>query len=163
MRLCPPVYAIGREGRANCELGGYRLPAGTAILVCEWVLHRDPRFFADPQTFAPDRWADGLSGRLPCYAYFQFSGMARVGLGNTFAVQEALLVLATLAQRFHFTLVPGQRITPKLCITLRPEPGIRMVLTARQGHSFLGKVPAPRRARSRRRRHSPGTCHRSRS
>jgi cytochrome P450 len=131
MRLYPPVYAIGREAREGCEVGGYRLPAGTAVLLCQWVLHRDPRFFVDPEKFDPDRWADGLAGRLPRYTYFPFSGGPRVCLGSTFAVQEALLVLATVAQRFHFTLAPGQRITPKPCITLRPEPGIWVGLAGR--------------------------------
>jgi cytochrome P450 len=131
MRLYPPVYALGREARADCELGGYGVPAGTAVLVCPWVLHRDPRFFADPETFAPGRWADGLAGRLPRCAYLPFSAGPRVCLGSTFAMQEALLVLATVAQRFRFAPVPGERITPKPCITLRPEPGIRMILAGR--------------------------------
>jgi cytochrome P450 len=131
MRLYPPVYAIGREARQECVIGGYRVPAGTAVLIFPWVLHRDPRYFADPAKFDPDRWANGLAGRLPRYAYFPFSGGPRVCLGKEFAMLEAVLVLATVAQRFHFTLVPGQRITPKPCITLRPEPGIRMELAER--------------------------------
>jgi cytochrome P450 len=131
MRLYPPVYAIGREARADWDMGEYRVPAGTAVLVSQWVLHRDPRFFAAPEKFDPDRWADGLAGRLPRYAYFPFSAGPRVCLGTTFAMEEALLVLATVAQRYHFTLVPGQRITPKPCITLRPEPGVRMILAGR--------------------------------
>jgi cytochrome P450 len=131
MRLYPPVYAIGREAQQECVIGGYRVPAGTAVLMCPWVLHRDPRYFADPAKFDPDRWADGLAGRLPRYAYFPFSGGPRVCLGGAFAMMEAVLVLAAVAQRFQFTLAPGQRISPKPCITLRPEPGIRMVLAER--------------------------------
>lgn len=81
--------------------------------------------------FRPERWADDRARRLPRYAYFPFGGGPRQCIGNAFATMEAVLLLATMAQRFRLTMVPGQRVTPTPYITLRPEPGIRMRLARR--------------------------------
>src|SRR5262249_3397607 len=97
LRLYPPAYIIGREAVEPSVVGGYAVPAGTTLLMSQWVLHRDPRYFNDPDSFNPDRWADGLAQRLPKYAYFPFGGGPRVCIGNTFAMQEAVLLLATIA------------------------------------------------------------------
>jgi cytochrome P450 len=131
MRLYPPAYAVGRETVEGFELGGYRLPAGTALLTVQWVVHRDPRYYVEPDVFNPDRWADGLAKRLPRYAYFPFSGGPRVCMGSSFAMMEAVLVLATVAQQYRFTLLPGHPVVPKPSITLRPKHGIKMVLRKR--------------------------------
>ncbi len=131
MRLYPPVYTIGREPIADCEIAGYPVTAGTTLLMSQWVMHRDPRFYEDPLEFRPERWADGLARRLPKYAYFPFGGGPRTCIGNTFAQMEAVLILATMAPRFHFDLVPGHPVEPGPSITLRPRSGIRAVLRRR--------------------------------
>jgi cytochrome P450 len=128
LRLYPPVYAVGREAVHDCTIGGYPVSAGTTLLLSQWVVHRDPRFFPDPEVFDPDRWAGERLMGLPKYAYFPFGGGPRVCIGNTFAVTEAILVLATIGQQFRFRLVPGQAIRPMAHLTLRPEHGIRMTL-----------------------------------
>ena len=131
MRLYPPAYAIGREAVGDCEVGGYRFPAGTTIFASPWVMHRDPRYFERPRTFEPGRWADGLAKRLPRFAYFPFGGGPRVCIGNAFAMMEATLILAAVVQRFRLALEPGQVLEPFPSITLRPRHAIRMRLARR--------------------------------
>src|SRR5262249_13730556 len=126
MRLYPPAYAIGREARAACELGGYHVPAGQTILMCQWVTDRDPRYFAHPEKVDPDRWEGDLASRLPKYAYFPFGGGPRVCVGSTFAMIEAVLVLAAIARRFRVERADNEPVRPRPSITLRPERGIRM-------------------------------------
>jgi cytochrome P450 len=128
MRLYPPAYAIGREAAAPCEVLGYPVPAGTTVFMSQWVMHRDPRFWHDPEKFDPDRWEGGLAQRLPRFAYFPFGGGPRLCIGNHFAMMEAVLVLATMAQRFRLTLVPGHPVVPWPSMTLRPRHGIQVVL-----------------------------------
>ncbi len=128
MRLYPPAYVIGREAVAACDLGGWRIPAGGTVLMSQWAMHRDPRFYDDPERFTPQRWADGLAKRLPKYAYFPFGGGPRVCIGNTFATIEATLVLATLAQRFRFTRVSEAEVKPRPALTLRPSGPIELRL-----------------------------------
>jgi cytochrome P450 len=94
----------------------------------QWLLHRDARWFTEPERFHPDRWADGLAKRLPKFAYFPFGGGPRQCIGNSFAMMEATLVLATLAQRCRFTLVPGPPIRPAPGLTLKPSRGIEAVV-----------------------------------
>ncbi len=135
MRLYPAAYMMGRQAVAACDLGGYRLAPGATVLMSQWVMHRDPRWFDNPERFDPDRWADGLARRLPRFAYFPFGGGPRVCIGNSFALMEAQLVLATLARRCRFSLVPGPPVRPAPAITLKPERGIPAVvrLTAKRG------------------------------
>jgi cytochrome P450 len=135
MRLYPAAYMLGRQAVAACELGGYHLPAKATVLMSQWLLHRDARWFTEPERFHPDRWADGLAKRLPKFAYFPFGGGPRQCIGNSFAMMEAVLVLATLAQRCRFTLVPGEPIRPAPGLTLKPSRGIEAVvrLTSCQG------------------------------
>ena len=116
----------------DCVIGGYRVPKGTVALVSQWTMHRDPRFYDDPEAFRPERWQDGLAKRLPKYAYFPFGGGPRVCIGNAFATMEATLVLATMAQRFRLDLAPGHPVETETYLTLRPKYGMRMVVhTAR--------------------------------
>jgi cytochrome P450 len=129
MRVYPPVYLIGREPLTDVELGGFRVKKGSTVFMSQWVSHRDPKYFDDPETFRPERWADGLAKRLPKYAYYPFGGGPRICLGNTFAMMEAVLLLATIGRRWRFTLEPGQTITPWPTITLKPRPGVMAVLT----------------------------------
>jgi cytochrome P450 len=131
MRLYPPAFIIGREALANVEIGGYHCPRGTTVLMPQGVVHRDARFFTDPDEFRPERWRDDFEKRLPKCAYFPFGSGPRICIGNTFAMVEMTIVLATIAQRFQFTLVPGQTVTPRLQFTLRPSPGILTTVTPR--------------------------------
>jgi cytochrome P450 len=131
LRLYPPAPALGREALTDFEIGGYRVAKGTDILVSQWVMHRDSRYFADPDAFHPDRWADGLANRIPRYAYFPFGGGPRLCIGNSFATMEATLILASVAQQFHLELLPGHPVIPEMIPTLRPKYGLRMVVHRR--------------------------------
>jgi cytochrome P450 len=132
MRVYPPVYLIGREATCDLELGGYRVKRGTTIFMSQWVSHRDPRYFGpDPEAFRPERWLDGLAKRIPKYAYYPFGGGPRVCIGNTFALMEAAILLATVGQRYRFTLDPGAVIETSPQITLLPTYGIPATLALR--------------------------------
>lgn len=131
MRLYPPAYIIGRLSIAPFELAGYSFPPGTGVVMVPWVTHRDARFFNAPLEFQPERWLDGLAERLPPYAYFPFGGGPRRCIGQGFAQMEAALLLATIAPRFRFPLVPGHAVVPQPLVTLRPKNGIRVTLEPR--------------------------------
>jgi cytochrome P450 len=137
LRLYPPVWATGREARCDCQLGGTTaapprpIRSGTIVMMSQWVLQRDPRFFERPDEFVPERWLDGLAMRLPKFVYFPFGGGPRICMGNGFAMMEAVLILATIAQQVRPMLVPGQSITPWPTAALRPRPGVRMVTRRR--------------------------------
>jgi cytochrome P450 len=131
MRLYPPAYGLGRQAERATEVAGQAIAAGDVLIAPTWVVHRDRRWFEGPEVFRPERWSGDLAQRLPRFAYFPFGGGPRQCIGNSFAQMEATLVLAAIAQRFRLSLVPGQRVTPTPYITLRPEPGIRMLLAPR--------------------------------
>lgn len=131
MRLYPPGWFIGRAALADVRLGGYTVPKGAVILMSQYVMHRDGRFFEEPERFKPARWENDLQDRLPRGAYFPFSAGDRHCIGEGFAWQEALLILATLVERWRFELVPGQRIRPKPSVTLRPDTPIKMIIRSR--------------------------------
>ena len=133
MRLYPPAWGIGRRALQEFELGGYRIPAGTTIFIMQWVTHRDARFFPDPERFEPERWRDDpiRKGRIPRFAYFPFGGGPRVCIGAGFAMMEATLLLAGIAQRYRFTLAPNAKVTPHFSVTLRPKHGLPMTLHCR--------------------------------
>jgi cytochrome P450 len=131
LRLYPPVWALPRDALHNTELGGVRVAAGTAVLLCPWVTQRDPRWYPEPEAFRPERWSKDLANRLPRYAYFPFGGGQRQCIGNGFALQEAALVLATVAQRFRLTVEPGKTVQPEVVLNLRPKPGVPLVVLRR--------------------------------
>ena len=131
MRLYPPAYALGRQAITRTEVAGHPIPARVIVIVPTWVVHRDARWFPDPDAFRPERWADGAARQLPRFAYLPFGGGPRQCIGSSFAMMEAVLLLATIAQHFRLTLLPGQTVTPTPYVTLRPEPGMRMLLTRR--------------------------------
>jgi cytochrome P450 len=133
MRLYPPAWVIGREALNEFEVHGYRLRAGTNVLMIPWITHRDARFYRESERFDPDRWSDDptRSGRLPRFAYFPFGGGPRVCIGAGFAMMEATLLLATIAQRFHLRLTSDRSIEMLPLVTLRPKNGIKMMLQER--------------------------------
>jgi len=132
MRLYPPAAGFAREPIEDVTIGGYRVPTGSLVTVNTYALHRDPRFFDDPERFHPERFAAGWEERIPRYAYLPFGGGPRVCIGNGFAMMEARLILATVAQRWQLTLEPGQDVRPIQLVTTRPKGGIRMKLKARE-------------------------------
>jgi cytochrome P450 len=130
MRLYPPAYVVGRRPAEDVTIGGHLIPAGTNVLMSQWIVHRDPRWFADALRFNPGRWADGFINSLPKYAYFPFGGGPRVCIGNTFAIFEATLVLAMMAERFTLELTNERPIRIQPAVTLRPGEPIMMRIRA---------------------------------
>jgi cytochrome P450 len=131
MRLYPAAYAIGREALADMELGGWPVRRGQTVLMSQWVTHRDPRFWDNPDKFDPDRWDSERTANLPKYAYFPFGGGPRVCIGNHFSTIEALLLMAAIVQKFRFERTDSEPVRPRPSLTLRPERGIMMKLHAR--------------------------------
>jgi cytochrome P450 len=129
MRLYPPAYTIGREAIDDCEIGGYPVPKGTTIFMSAWVSHRDPRWFADPLEFRPDRWNNDFAKTLPRFAFLPFGGGPRLCIGNSFALMEAALILAAVVRRYRFEFV--REVNPFASITLRPEGGMPLRVTRR--------------------------------
>jgi cytochrome P450 len=131
MRLYPPAWGIAREALADCEIGGYHVPKGTQLFMIQWLVHRDSRWFDDPETFRPRRWDNDLIKRLPRCTYFPFGDGPRVCIGNHFAMMEAVLCLATIAQKYRLNLEPGQVLELVPSVTLRPRHSLRMRLESR--------------------------------
>lgn len=120
MRLYPPAWAIGRTSLRDRELGGFQIKKGDALVMSQWSLHRDPRFFDDPESFRPARWLDGLERRLPQFAYFPFGGGPRTCVGNHFAMLELGVVLSAIVRRVDLTLLEGEVLPLLPAVTLRP-------------------------------------------
>jgi len=133
MRLYPPAYALGREAINDCEIGGFRVPAGAQVFMFQWATQRDARFFVEPETFRPERWTPEFTASLPKYAYFPFGGGPRACIGNYFAMMEVILLLATIGQRFRFSLVPDHPVSLMPAMSLRPTAGIRVTVEKRCG------------------------------
>jgi len=131
MRLYPPIPEFARQALSDVRLGEYVIPKGTIVMVPVFAMHHDPRWFEDPDSFRPERFAGGAERALPKLAYLPFGGGPRVCIGNAFAQMEATLLLATLAQRYRLSLAPGQRVVPEATLTLRPRDDLPMRLHAR--------------------------------
>ena len=128
MRLYPPAYVFSRAVKEDDVIGGFRIPGGTMVDLSPYVTHRHPDFWERPDEFLPERFAPEASAQRPRYAYFPFSGGPRQCIGNGFAMMEAQLILATVAQRYRPRCVPGNVLTPEPLITLRPKGGLPMNL-----------------------------------
>jgi cytochrome P450 len=131
MRLFPTVWMLGRRALEDTTIGDYDVPAKSIVMMSPWVVQRDPRWFARPTRFDPDRWDGDETARRARFAYFPFGGGSRKCLGESFAWMESTLVLALLAQRWRLSLVRGHPIAPQPRITLRPKYGIRVVVERR--------------------------------
>ncbi len=132
MRLYPPAWGLARIAVEDHELGGYPVKKGMGVAMAQWVVHRDTRWYDKPEEFRPERWEGDFAKRIPRFAYFPFGGGPRQCIGNSFALMEATLILATIAQRYRLRLVPYHPVVPLASITLRPRYGVRVVLESRQ-------------------------------
>jgi cytochrome P450 len=131
MRLYPPVHTIAREALADDTLAGRHVPKGSAVLIAPWVLHRHRQIWHNPGLFDPERFSPEQSSGRARFVYLPFGGGRRICIGAAFATAEATLLLATIAQRYRLSLVPGHPVEPQGLITLRARHGMKMVLVPR--------------------------------
>lgn len=122
MRLFPPVYMFGREALRDISIADFTVRKGESVVMSQWIMHRDERFYAEPLQFRPERWTPEFERELPKYAYLPFGGGPRVCIGKEVAMLEAVSVLATLARGFRVKLESAGELRPWPTVTLRP-PG----------------------------------------
>jgi cytochrome P450 len=128
LRIYPPAWYAERAPLSDTELGGYRIPAHSPIVISVYVTHRDPRFFDQPERFLPERFLGVEDRQFP--AYLPFGAGSHLCIGNRFALMEAQLLIASIAQRFELALVPGTEVRTRALITLGVE-GLNMVVKQR--------------------------------
>jgi len=128
MRLYPPAHTMAREPIAVDYVLGQRIPPGAIVLIAPWLLHRKASLWPEPHRFNPDRFMT----EPPRFSYIPFGAGQRICIGAAFAMTEAILILATIAQRYRLRLKPGHPIEPQGLITLRPRHGMPMTLQHRQ-------------------------------
>ncbi len=129
MRLYPPAWALGRQAIDDYKVGGYTIPKGSIILMSQYVMHRNPRYFPEPERYYPDRWTEEFKKQLPRFSYFPFGGGIRGCVGEPFAWLEAILLLATICRQWRMKHVPSHKVELKALITLRPKYGMHMKIT----------------------------------
>jgi cytochrome P450 len=134
MRLYPPAWAIGRRALESFEARGYVIPKRSVVLMSQYIMHRDPRYFPEPDRFDPERWTPEAQASRPKFSYFPFGGGTRVCIGEQFAWMEGVLLIAALARKWRMKLEPGHPVEIQPLITLRPKHGMRMVLERRAGY-----------------------------
>lgn len=130
MRLYPPIYVIQRTAVEDDELGGYRVAAGTDVTISIYAIHHNQAHWENPEGFDPDRFLPERSAGRERYAFMPFSGGGRICIGNNFALMEAKVVLAMIAQKFRLDLVTGHPVVPHPMVVLRPKHGLSMYVKA---------------------------------
>jgi len=131
MRIYPPVWLIVRHPLVDTDLGGYMIPAGAYVHLCQYTMHRDPRYFPDPERFNPERWTPEAMAQRPKFSYFPFGGGKRKCIGDEFAITEGIIVMATLARKWRLRRVSQAPVQLEPLITLRPKNGMRMTVQKR--------------------------------
>jgi cytochrome P450 len=131
LRLYPPAPFMGREALGRDELAGCRIEKGTQVLISPWIVHRHRRLWDDPDAFRPERFMPPRDRNIPRGAFIPFGLGPRICIGRGFAVQEILVVLATILPVFRFVLLDPPAIMPQARITLRPARGMKMIVTPR--------------------------------
>lgn len=130
MRLYPPVWGIARRAREDDVIGDHFVPKKSRVIVSPYVTHRDPEVWEEPETFWPERWLNGSTRDLPKYAWFPFGGGQRQCVGRDFALTEATIVLAMLADRFSVEIAPWQNVQAEPIFTLKPADGMDAIVSA---------------------------------
>jgi cytochrome P450 len=129
LRLYPTAWGISRVALSDFQVGGYNIPAGAAIVMGQWGMRRDPRYYESPLEFKLQRWETEKAKTLPKFAYFPFGGGPRRCISHAFAWMEAVLVLAAIVPRVRFTLVTDHPVEAIPSFTLYPRHGIKMGVT----------------------------------
>ena len=132
MRLYPPVWAIGRQAIRDDEVLGYYVPKGCNLVLSQWLVHRHPAFWTNPERFEPERFSTERAAGRPRYAFFPFGGGPRMCIGNFFALTEAQIVLATVAQKYRLRVLADAPVEPHPLVTLRPRHGVKITLERRE-------------------------------
>ncbi len=128
MRLYPPAWRIGRYAIEAFDMGSYHFPKGTIFLISQWVMHRHPEFWENPDEFHPERWDPVRGEKMTPWTYFPFGGGPRICIGMPFAQLEAKLLLATILQHYTPRLVPDFPVQLQQLVTLRPKGGLPMIV-----------------------------------
>jgi cytochrome P450 len=131
MRLYPPAWITGRRALNDYQIKDYFIPARSLILMSQYVMHRNEKYFVDPLKFDPERWRPEAKESRPKFSYFPFGGGPRMCIGENFAWMEGVLMIATLAQRWKMKLVEGHPVKLQPIVTLRPKYGMKMVVGRR--------------------------------
>jgi cytochrome P450 len=131
MRLYPPSWAIGRQAIEDCKIGNYDIPVGSSILMSQYLMHHDPRYFPEPERFDPERWNPQERTKRPRFSYFPFGGGVRSCIGETFAWMEGIVIIATIARRWKMRVMPKHPIVLQPLVTLRPKYGMQVKLIHR--------------------------------
>ena len=131
MRLYPPAWAVGRRALNDFEANGYLIPARSMVLMSQYIVHRDPRFYPNPERFDPERWRPEIAAARPKFSYFPFGGGTRICIGEQFAWMEGILVLATIGRHWRMRYLDDSppEIEPR--ITLRPKSPLRVQVERR--------------------------------
>ena len=132
MRLYPPAHTLAREAVAADEVLGSKIPAGATVLIVPWLLHRKSTIWERPDRFEPERFSPERAAARPRFGYIPFGAGPRICIGAAFAMAEAMLILATIAQRYRLQLAPGHPVEPQGLITLRARHGMKMMLRRRK-------------------------------
>jgi cytochrome P450 len=132
LRLYPPAFSLGRTAIGPDVVGGVKVPKGSIVSVSVYVTHRNPMLWPDPDRFDPERFAPERAAGRHRFAYFPFGGGPRICIGQGFAMAEALVVIANIAQRFRFSMAPGHTVQPIGLLTLRPKDGVWVTAAPRQ-------------------------------
>ena len=137
LRLYPPAWGFSRQAIGSDEIGGFHLPRGWLVFLIPFVMHRHRAYWQEPESFDPERFAPERSSARPKFVYLPFGAGPRQCIGNQFAMIEAQLALATLAQGYRLALVPGHLVEPWPLITLRPRHGVKMMVESRTSQRSL--------------------------
>ncbi|MGH9631574.1 MAG: cytochrome P450 [Bryobacteraceae bacterium] len=128
LRIYPPAWAMSRLVVQNYNAGGYDIPPGSVCSFSQYVIHRKPEYFPEPEAFRPERWTPEAREARPKFSYFPFGGGPRVCIGERFAWMEGVLLIAAIGQHWSMKLASGHKVEPRAQITLRPRYGMRMAL-----------------------------------
>ena len=134
MRIYPPAWMIGRKTIKNDVIGNYKIAPGHNVLISPYALHRDKRYWPEPEKFRPLRFTAEEVKKRPKFAYLPYGGGPRVCIGNNFATMEIQIVLTMIIQRFHFEMIDDKEVLPDALITLRPKDGVWMKLKLLKQH-----------------------------